>query len=149
VHSLPFDVPTGMPRRRDLRVCEPHDVVEDADLTLGRLEGVERRSQRVAIDQPVPLTLARPAVHVVEGDLDAAALTVAADVQAGIHQDAVNPGRRGCLAAESVAMRERPQIGLLHEVIHVLAADESCRHTAELPVGMEVGVAKRVCHVIS
>jgi len=60
----------------------------------------------------------------------------------------INRGR-GRLTAESAAMRERPQIGFLHEVIDILAPDESCCHTAQLAVGVDVGLGERVCHVVS
>jgi hypothetical protein len=103
----------------------------------------------VAINQPVPLSAPRPAVRLVQGDVNAAALPIPSDIETGVHQDAVDPGRRSRLTAKSVAMRDGAEISLLHQIIDILAADEARRDAAQLAVGVDIRIGERFRHVIS
>jgi hypothetical protein len=76
---------------------------------------------------PVPASWL--AVRLIEGDVKAAPLAIASNIKTGVHQDAVDPRGRCRLPTESAAVRERTEIGLLHEIVRILAANESRRDT--------------------
>ena len=126
-----------------------HHVIHQADLALGGCQGLERGADRVPIDDPMPLPAAWPAVRLVQGDVNAASLAISSNIETGVHQDAVDPRGRCRLAAELTAVRKRTEIGLLHEIVDIIAANESRGDAAQLTVRLDIRVSDRLRHVIS
>lgn len=75
----------------------------------------------------MPLPASWSAVRLIEGDVKAASLPIASNIKTGVHQDAVDPRGRRRLPTESAAVRERTEIGLLHEIVDIISANESRR----------------------